>query len=111
GQSRSMAPPQNQRRAQVTLETWMRGEDPTREELVPARQPSDREAVGQRDFSSFGNEHAAAFERLARRIARRLALRRSRRWKAATRGTRLDLRRTIRGSLRTGGEVVALEWR
>ena len=111
GQSRTTAPPPDQRRAQVTLQTWMRGEDPTREERIPVRQASDREGLDRRNFSNFGNEEAAAFERLARRIARRLALRRSRRWKAATRGARLDLRRTMRGSLRTGGEVVALEWR
>ncbi len=110
-QSRTIAPPPNQPRAQVTLQTWMRGEDPTREERVPVRQASDREALGRRDFSSFGNEQAEAFERLARRIARRLSLRRSRRWRAANRGTRLDLRRTIRGSIRMGGEVMALEWR
>ena len=111
GQSHTTALPPSQQQARVTLETWMRGEDPAREELVPVREASDREALGRKDFSRFGNEQAAAFERLARRIARRLALRRSRRWKAATRGARLDLRRTIRGSLRTGGEVVALEWR
>lgn len=110
GQSRTTTPPPNQR-AQVTIETWMRGEDPTREARVPVRRASDRDAFGRRDFSSFGNDQAAAFERLARRIARRLALRRSRRWKASPRGTRLDLRRTIRSSLRTGGEAVALEWR
>ena len=110
-ESRTPTLPQSPQRAQVTLETWMRGEDPTREERVPVREASDREALGRKDFSRFGNQQAAAFERLARRIARRLALRRSRRWKAATRGARLDLRRTIRGSLRTGGEVVALEWR
>lgn len=111
GKSRTTFPPQRQERARVTLATWMRGEDPTREERVAVRQASDFESFSQGDFSSFDNQQAAAFERLARRIARRLALRRSRRWKAAARGTRLDLRRTIRGSLRTGGEVVALEWR
>lgn len=111
GQSRTTPPPPNPQRLRVTLQTWMRGEDPTREERVPTRHASDREALGTRDFSSFGNEQAATFERLARRIARRLALRKSRRWKSASRGRRLDLRRTIRGSLRTGGEVVALEWR
>jgi uncharacterized protein with von Willebrand factor type A (vWA) domain len=111
GKSRVTPPPLNQRQSPVTLETWMRGEDPAREERVPVRQASEHESLGRQDFSRFGNEQAEAFERLARRIARRLALRRSRRWKAAARGTRLDLRRTMRGSLRAGGEMVALEWR
>jgi uncharacterized protein with von Willebrand factor type A (vWA) domain len=95
----------------VTLQTWMRGEDPTRERLVPVREASAHESKGRLDVARWTAEEAAAFERLARRMARRLALRRSRRWKPSRRGSRADLRRTLRGSLRTGGELMALEWR
>ncbi len=109
--TRGSAPTQPRQQPAVTMANWMKGPQGAREEHVPVRQPSDRESLGSRDFSSFGNEQAAAFERLARRIARRLSLRPSRRWEAAARGTRIDMRRTIRGSLRTGGEVVTLEWR
>ncbi|MFN8571546.1 MAG: VWA domain-containing protein [Gemmatimonadaceae bacterium] len=107
----STPPTQPRPQSAVTMANWMKGPQGAHEERVPVRQPSDRESLGSRDFSSFGNEQAAAFERLARRIARRLSLRPSRRWEAAARGTRIDMRRTIRGSLRTGGDVVSLEWR
>jgi uncharacterized protein len=43
----------------------------------------------------------------ANRLVRRLRLGRSLRWKPQPRGTRFDLRRTLRASLRTGGDVVA----
>lgn len=113
-QSRTTAPPPRAPRAQVTLETWMRGDDPARETHVPVREASDREVMGRGDFSHFDSGDAAAFERFARRIARRLALRRGRRWRAAARaarGTRLDFRRTLRGSMRSGGDVSVLAWR
>ena len=109
--SQTTIPPPNQQRAQVTLETWMRGEDPSRTQRVPVRAASEREALGRQDFAAFDDEQTAAFERLARRIARRLAMRKSRRWKASRRGTRVDLRRTVRGSISQGGEIVALQWR
>lgn len=109
--SRTTAPPAPARASRVTLATWMRGEDESRTERVRIRHASDHEATGQQDFSTFGNPESAAFERIARLIARRLALRTSRRWTAATRGTRPDLRRTVRRSVPWGGELVTLAWR
>ena len=50
-------------------------------------------------------------DRLAERIARRLRLRLTRRWHDNPRGTRLDVRRTLRASLKTGGVPVAPAWR
>jgi uncharacterized protein len=44
--------------------------------------------------------------REATRLIARLRLGRSRRWKPQPRGERFDLRRTLRASLRTGGEVL-----
>jgi len=63
-------------------------------EAVPAA--SDMPALAQKDFSTFGAEELAEVQRIAARLARRLALRPSRRWRAASRGRRLDLRRTLR---------------
>ncbi len=45
---------------------------------------------------------------IARRLARALRYRLSRRYRAASRGTRIDLRRTIRRSLGHGGEPLTL---
>lgn len=50
-------------------------------------------------------------ENVARRIGAALRDRRSRRAKAATKGARIDLRRTLRASLSTGGEPFRLKKR
>lgn len=55
-----------------------------------------------------GRDEEASLRRAAERLARRLALRRSRRYAPARRGPKLDLRRTLRASLRAGGEAVRL---
>lgn len=53
-------------------------------------------------------DEIAAAERLAFRIARSLRYRLSRRHRVAQKGTRLDLRRTIRANLSLGGEPLNL---
>ena len=50
-------------------------------------------------------------ETLAERIARRLMRQLTRRWRAHPRGQRLDLRRTLRSSLATGGIPLQPAWR
>jgi len=47
----------------------------------------------------------------ARTFVRRIEAGRSRRWRSAPRGPRFDLRRTLRTSLHTGGEVLLMRWR
>jgi uncharacterized protein with von Willebrand factor type A (vWA) domain len=98
---------------QVSLERWLRrgeqgdgGGDP---EEVPGA--SERAALARKDFSSLGVDELSQIERLAARIARRLAARPSRRWAAARRGRRIDLRRTARRSISNGGEPVELRFR
>jgi uncharacterized protein len=80
------------------------------EELsVPA--PSAREALGQQDFATFGEEELREVTALARRIARRLNARPGRRWKHARRGEQVSLRRTLREAMKTGGELSSLSYR
>lgn len=97
--------------AAVTLQNWMKPEDAEGEGDLPLMAPSDLEQLATRDFSTFGAADLDAFRRLAARIARRLALRRSRRWKAGPRGRAVDLRGTLRWSVRTAGEFVRLQRR
>lgn len=52
----------------------------------------------------------ARWAEAARALVRRLQLGLSRRWKPAPKGRRFDLRRTLRLSLQTGGEVLAPRW-
>jgi uncharacterized protein len=53
----------------------------------------------------------AAWRGAAHALVNRLRVRLSRRWLPAPRGRRFDLRRTLRGSLHTGGEAVVPRWR
>lgn len=76
---------------------------------IPA--PSARESVGRKDFSAYAADDLVAIEQAAMRIARRLRARPSRRWTHARRGRRLDLRRLVRLSLKTGGDPAELAFR
>lgn len=72
---------------------------------------SRTEALHDRTLAMWLPQDLALLERLAERIAQRLHQRLSRRWQAHPHGSRLDLRRTLRASLRTGGVPVAPVWR
>ena len=72
---------------------------------------SESESVAQKDFSTFTGEELEEVSRLSRRIAKRLARNPSRRWRAVARGRRVNLRRSLRLSLKTGGELIELAYR
>lgn len=80
-------------------------------EELPVPRPSAKEALGQQDFSTFGEDELRAVTALARAIARRLRARPGRRWKQARRGGRVSLRRTMREAMKTGGELSTLSYR
>jgi len=71
----------------------------------------DDESIAQKDFSRFTNEELEEVSRLARRIVKRLANKPSRRWRPVRRGHRVHLRRSLRLSLKTGGELIDLAYR
>jgi len=79
------------------------------EETIPAYSPV--ELLTQKDFSTFSDDELDEVSRLVVAIARRVATRLSRRVRQVRRGHLLDLRRTIRHSLRRGGEIVELAYR
>jgi uncharacterized protein len=72
---------------------------------------SRTEALHDRALAEWLPQDLAQLERLAEAIARRLRRRLTRRWRDDPRGTRLDLRRTLRASLKTGGLPLAPAWR
>ncbi len=72
---------------------------------------SRADALHDRSLSQWLPQDLAQLQQLADRIARRLRTRLTRRWQAHARGTRLDVRRTLRASLRTGGVPVQPVWR
>ena len=91
------------------LENWASAADDSEQVHAPAM--SSTESSAEKDFSGFGADELQEIERLARRIAKRLASRPSRRWKPVRRGSRVNFRRSLRASLRTGGELVDLSFK
>jgi uncharacterized protein len=108
--NRPPAPPRRER-APFSLERWVRTEVDEEREEAQLPGPSELESLGGQDFHSFGDEALGEVTRVARCIARRLATRRSRRWKPDRNGARPHLRRTLRLSVKTGGEVSELAFR
>ena len=101
-------------RAQLSLRGWLaQAESEERPEAEPHQMPaaSDRASISRQDFRALGDDELSEIDRIARRLARRLAARPGRRWTSTTRGTRLDLRRTMRGSLSSSAEVSELRFR
>jgi uncharacterized protein with von Willebrand factor type A (vWA) domain len=72
---------------------------------------SRTEALHDRSLAEWLPQDLTQLERLAEQIARRLRERLTRRWRDDPHGARLDLRRTLRASLKTGGVPVAPAWR
>lgn len=67
---------------------------------------SANETLRERDFAHLSDAELALVRRLMARLRTRYAMRLTRRLRPARRGPRLDLRRTIRRSLSTGGETL-----
>jgi uncharacterized protein with von Willebrand factor type A (vWA) domain len=72
---------------------------------------SRTEALHDKSLSEWLPQDLAKLEQLAESIARRLRQRLTRRWHDDPRGARLDVRRTLRASLKTGGLPMAPAWR
>jgi uncharacterized protein with von Willebrand factor type A (vWA) domain len=93
-----------------TLLEWLdEALQPQGEEAIPAY--SAVEILTHKDFSTFSADELDEVSRLVVAIAKRVATRLSRRARQAPRGHQMDLRRTIRHSLRRGGEIVDLFYR
>jgi uncharacterized protein with von Willebrand factor type A (vWA) domain len=69
------------------------------------------EGGAEKDFAAFGNDELNEIAHLARRIVKRLARNPSRRWRPVRKGPRVNLRRSLRQSLKTGGELVELAYK
>lgn len=86
-------------------------EVPREGEIVPAAW-SEVELLRQKDFARYSEKEVALARELIARLARRGPMRVSRRTRVARRRSHApDLRRTVRASLRTGGEPLERTWR
>lgn len=72
---------------------------------------SPAELLRHKSFAECSTEEAAQIQRLLRRLRLSLPLRRSRRTRPGRPASRLDLRRTVRRSLRSHGELLRRDWR
>ena len=88
------------------------GSTPAREgdaELdVPVRLASDDEVLRTKSFDALEPHELAELQRLMSELELAAPQRRTRRYERRRHGDRIDLRRTLRGSLRTGGDPIRL---
>jgi hypothetical protein len=80
------------------------------EALVPVL-ASEQELLASKRFEELGPAELAQVYRLMRTLSLATPRRRTRRYEKGRRGGRLDMRRTLRASLRTGGDPIALRRR
>ena len=84
-------------------------DDPDGGEIeVPLALASDEERLAGRSFDSLEPHELAQLYRLMSRLQLAAPLRRTRRYERGRRGERIDMRRTLRTSLRTGGDPIRL---
>lgn len=69
---------------------------------------SGQEALKTRDFEQMSAEELEVARRAIAALSPRLAMRRTRRWRPHAHGERIDLRRTLRGSVRAGRGAIPL---
>ncbi len=76
------------------------------QEDIPAYSPD--EILGQKDFAHFQREELEKVKEWVTFLSLKIAMRLSRRWKKGRKGDRLDFRRSIRESIKYGGEIIEL---
>ena len=95
------------RRLRASSRSGEEGEDAADVE-VPVALASDEERLRQRSFDTLEPQELAQLYRLMSRLKLAAPPRRRRRYEKGRRGEHVDLRRTLRASLRTGGEPIRL---
>jgi uncharacterized protein with von Willebrand factor type A (vWA) domain len=102
-------PPGTRRLAEAMATPRERPEpEPREQQFDMIMTASERERLQGMDFEAMGAEEIAEAKREIRRLALPLDLRRTRRRRADPSGPRVDLRATIRQSLRQGGEILSI---
>jgi uncharacterized protein with von Willebrand factor type A (vWA) domain len=83
-------------------------QEPEAEIETPLEMADDEEVLAGKSFDALAPEELARLYRLMSRLELATPLRRSRRSERAHHGERIDMRRTLRASLRTGGDPIRL---
>jgi uncharacterized protein with von Willebrand factor type A (vWA) domain len=79
-----------------------------KETLVPMQEASEEEALSQKNFSALNAEELALLYRLMVRLQLATPERVTRRKRKGRRGEHMDMRRTLRRSMHTGGDPIVL---
>jgi uncharacterized protein with von Willebrand factor type A (vWA) domain len=87
------------------------GEPDGAEVDVPLAMASDEEVLAGKSFEALDPRELAQLYRLMSRLELGTPLRRTRRYERGRHGQRIDMRRTLRGSMRSGGDPIHLERR
>src|SRR6201982_248429 len=101
-------PPPASRRVQEALSQAQMTEAPQVQEQELRLSVSDKEVLQKKDFAQMRAAEIAEVPRAIDQMKRPQAEWRTRRFKPDARGQRLDMRRTLRGSLRTGRDNIDL---
>jgi uncharacterized protein len=99
-------PPPASRRVQEALTQPSMSEVQQPQEREIKLSVSDKEVLQKKDFAQMSAAEIAEVTRAIAQMRLPQAELRTRRFQPDPRGLRLDLRRTLRGSLRTGGEII-----
>ena len=84
------------------------GDEDTAEVEVPLAMASDEELLGKKSFDALQPHELARLYRLMSRLELATPLRRTRRFEKGHHGEHIDMRRTLRASLRTAGDPIRL---
>src|SRR6266853_1798251 len=99
-------PPPASRRVQEALSHPQISETPQAQEQQLRLSVSDKEVLQKKDFAQMSAAEIAQVTRAIANMKLPQAELHTRRYQPDARGLRLDMRRTLRGSLRTGGEII-----
>src|SRR5438477_7319840 len=99
-------PPPASRRVQEALSQPHMSETPQAQEQELRLSVSDKEVLQKKDFAQMSAAEIAQVTRAIAEMKLPQAELRTRRYQPDARGLRLDMRRTLRGSLRTGGDII-----
>ena len=106
--ARKKPPPASRRVQEALSQPAMREEETRTQEQELRLSVSDKEILQKKDFAQMSAAEIAAVSRAIAEMRLPQAERRTRRYQPDARGLKLDMRRTLRASLRTGGEIIDL---
>jgi len=105
-QAAQKKPPPASRRVQEAMSQPRMSETPQAEQREVHLSVSDKEILQKKDFAQMSAAEIAAVTRAIAQMKLPQAELRTRRFQPDARGSKLDMRRTLRASLRTGGDII-----